>query len=82
MNFSDSNAHPFQVTVLFPSHINIILMKDCFTGDKTLKIIQALDPNKAHGYDGVSIIMLKLRSASILKPLSLIFCNCLNFGTF
>ena len=31
-----------------------------FNYDKILKVIQFLDPNKAHGHDGVSIEMLKL----------------------
>ena len=38
--------------------------------------------NKAHGHELVSIMMLKLSSPSVLKPLSLIFLNCLNSGTF
>lgn len=33
-----------------------------FTNNKFLKIIQPLDPNKAHGHNGVSITMLKLIS--------------------
>lgn len=57
------------------SHVNFISVK-------ILKITQALDPNKAHGPDGVSIKMLKLSRSSILKPLSLIFCKCSNCGTF
>ena len=53
-----------------------------FTSDKILKIIQALDPNKAHGHNGVSIRMLERSSLSMLKAHSLIFRNRLNSGTF
>ena len=53
-----------------------------FDSEKLLKIIQSLDANKAHGYDGISIRMLKLSSPSIIKPLSIIFQNCLKSGIF
>ena len=53
-----------------------------FDNEKLLKIIQSLDANKAHGYDGISIRMLKLGSPSIIKPLSIIFQNCLKSSTF
>ena len=50
--------------------------------EKLLKIIQSLDVNKTHGYDGISIRMLKLSSPSIIKPLSIIFPKCLKCSTF
>ena len=53
-----------------------------FENEKLLKIIQSLDANKSHGYDGISIRMLKLRSPSIIKPLSIIFPNCLKSSIF
>ena len=53
-----------------------------FDNEKLLKIIQSLDANKAHGYDGISIKMLKLSSPFIIKPLSIIFQNCLKSGIF
>ena len=53
-----------------------------FGNEKLLKIIQSLDANKAHGYDGVSIRMLELSSPSIIKPLSNVFQNFLKSGTF
>ena len=46
------------------------------------KIINNLDPNKAHGLDMISIQMLKLCSDSVLPPLELIFKSCLESGTF
>ena len=53
-----------------------------FDNEKLAKIIQSLDPNKAQGYDGISIRMLKLSSPSIIKPLSIIFQNCLKSSVF
>ena len=43
--------------------------------------ILPLDANKAHGYDGISVSMLKLRSQSKIRPLSIIFQNCLKSGS-
>lgn len=39
-----------------------------FDNEKLLKIIESLNANKAHGYDGISIKMLKPIRPSILKP--------------
>ena len=47
-----------------------------------LKIIHSLNINKAHGYDDISITLLKICDSSILKPLSIIFKNCLQSGSF
>ena len=49
---------------------------------KTLKVIQPLDLNKAHGHDDVSVRILKLSCPSITKPLLIIFHNFLKFWTF
>ena len=46
------------------------------------KLIVVLNPNKAHGYDALSIRMLQMCSDSISKPLSIIFRNCLKAGYF
>ena len=40
-----------------------------FTSDDIAKLIQNLDPSKAHGHDMLSIRMLKLCRKSICKPL-------------
>ena len=47
-----------------------------------LKIIQSLDGNKAHKYDGISIRMRKLSSPFIINALSTIFQNCLKSNIF
>ena len=38
--------------------------------------------NKVHGCDDISIHMIKIFDQSIVKPLSIIYQNCLNTGTF
>ena len=53
-----------------------------FTKDDIAKIIKNLNPNKAHGFDMISIRMLKIWGDSILKPLELIFKSCLENGKF
>ena len=40
-----------------------------------LKIIRALNVNKAHGYDCIFIRMIKIYDKSLLKPLILLFKN-------
>ena len=49
---------------------------------KILKLIQALNSNKAHGHDGISIRMLKLCRPLVIKPLSLPFNNYRRDGVF
>ena len=46
------------------------------------KIIKALKVNKTHGYDEISIRMLKLCESAITKPLYLISKNCLSSNIF
>ena len=53
-----------------------------FTTDDISKIINNLDPNKAHGHDMLSIRMIKLCGNSISKPLSITFNDCLKEGKF
>ena len=47
-----------------------------------VKIIIALKVNKAHGHDEIFIRILKLCESAIIKPLYLIFKNCLSSNTF
>ena len=53
-----------------------------FSQDDIAKIIQNLDPNKAHGHDNISIRMLKICGSSIYKPLEMIFKQCIETGVF
>ena len=47
-----------------------------------LKMVNAVNINKAHGQDAISIRMNKLCSKSVVKPLSMIFKNFIDTGTF
>ena len=47
-----------------------------------LKITRSLNYNKVHGYDDISIRLLKICDSSIAKPLTIIFKNCLQIATF
>ena len=53
-----------------------------FLSNGILKIIQNLNPNKAHGHDKISIRMLKICGNSLCRPLELIFTDCLENGIF
>ena len=47
-----------------------------------LKHINQLNINKAHGFDGISVRMIKICGTSISKPLRIIFRKCLETGYF
>ena len=53
-----------------------------FDKAKILAFIRALDSNKAHGWDGISIRMVKICDESLLKPLMNIFRHSLASGKF
>ena len=50
--------------------------------EDVLKIIKSLNINKAHGLDDISITLLQNSVAEVVKPLSLIFKNCIQYGIF
>ena len=66
--------------VIIPANASLssVLFKD----KDILKTIHSLSINKAHGYDDISIRLLKICDSSIVRPLSIIFKNCLQSGTF
>ena len=47
-----------------------------------VNIIMKLNPNKSHGYEGISIAMLQLCSHEIANPLKIIFQHSLSAGCF
>ena len=53
-----------------------------FEKDDILKIIRNLNINKVHGHDSISIRMLKICDSVLVKPLSLIYKNCIDSGVF
>ena len=68
-------------SVLFKRTENVISSID-IASDDIEKIIQKLDPNKAHGHDMISIRLLKICGNSIYKPLQLFFRSCIENGKF
>ena len=57
------------------SHVSV-------TKEQIINIINNLSSNKAHGYDGISVSMLKLCAVEVACPLQIIFQDCINFGIF
>ena len=53
-----------------------------FSQDDILKIIQNLNPNKAHGPDKISICMIKICGKSLCKPLEINFQSCIINGEY
>ena len=45
-------------------------------------MLESQNVNKAHGHDDISIRMIKPRGELIVKPLSIIFKNCIDNGIF
>ena len=67
------NDVPFQAPTLSNFHIS---------DEKILRIIRSLNPNKAHGWDDISVRMIKMSDEALVVPLRLIFENCKNKGIF
>ena len=69
-----------------PSHLNYktgyCLLTVNFSIDDIAKILQNVDPNKAHGHDKISIRMLQLCGNSVCKPLELILKQSMESGSF
>ena len=58
-----------QDTPVVTALINDIHISD----EKMLKIIQSLNPNKAHGCEEISARMIKLSDVALVLPLKIIF---------
>ena len=58
---------------------NTSLLNGFFISDeKILNIIRSLDSNKAHGWDDISVRMIKMCDDILLLPLRLIFESCMS----
>ena len=66
----------------FNSPIASPLTDFTISDEKILRIIRSLNPNKAHGWDDMSIWMINVCDDALLLPLRLIFENCVNQGIF
>ena len=62
-----------------PNHAPVV-SKVCedvvISEDKILKIIRSLNPNKAHGWDEISVRMIRLSDDALVIPFKIIFMNC------
>ena len=61
---------------------NNLLEDVSFSEDDIKNIIESLNPKKAHGWDEISIRMIKMSTESIIKPLFFIYTNCINKRIF
>ena len=50
--------------------------------EKILNIIRSLNPNKAHGWDEISVRMIKMSDVALVSPFKIIVANCLRCGVF
>ena len=53
-----------------------------FKDEDVLKIMTSLNVNKNHGHDDISIRLLQTCSAELMKTLSFIFENCIQYKIF
>ena len=85
-SFFASKCTPLNNNSTVPNSLNYAstagLPSFCFSEEVILKIINALHINKTHGHDDISIWVIRLCSKSVVKPLSMIFNNCVDTGTF
>ena len=65
------NNSSLPVNQIFLTQSNLVSLD--FDEDELLKIIRALNIQKAHGHDDISIRMIKIWDKSLIKPLMLIF---------
>ena len=53
-----------------------------FSSSDISKIIEGLNPNKAHGHESISVKMIKLCGDSIIHPLKLLYESSISCGQF
>ena len=66
----------------FISRCNTVLKNIEIDPSKVLEIVHSLDSSKAHGWDSLSISVIKICYAEIVMPLFLICEKCLTTGKF
>ena len=65
------------------SPVSTTLLNDfVISEEKIINIIRSLNPNKAHGWDEISVRMIKLSNGALALSLKIIFTNCLSRGLF
>ena len=84
--FFASKCHPLNIGSTLPHSLSntpvVELFSFQFNDQDILNIIRVLHVYKAHGCDDILICMIKTCDQSFVKPLSIIWQNCLNKGTF
>ena len=75
--FNNGSECPSQLIFVTNERLSSIALDD----KDTIKIIIALNINRSHGHDDISIRMIKICDSVLVKPLS-IFNNCVRTGTF
>ena len=75
-----NNNSSLPVNQLFLTHSRLMSLD--FDEDELLLIIRALNINKAHGHDDISIRMIKICDKSLIKPLMLIFKKSIRFSYY
>ena len=63
-------------------HTNACLNSFSFTEKDIPAIIKSLVPNKSHGWDNISVKMIKMYGKQLTLPLKMIFQADLNDGAF
>ena len=84
-NFFADQCKPFDINSILPPFLKRTnnLLTNIQVSEKTISdIINKLDAKKAHGFDGISIAMLKICSLEISIPLCIIFNKCVQSGAF
>ena len=80
------NSTPINNDSYLPSSFEFYFQSRLFSlniiEDNILKIVKALNINKTHGHDEISIRMIKSCDEALAKPLFLIYKNCINTGIF
>ena len=76
--FSRQRKVPGSQTYITDSKLSSLQFED----NNTIKIIRSLSTNKTLRHDDIFIRMLKICDLGIIKPLSIIFRNCIKHSTF
>ena len=77
-SLENSSVLPVNQKFLTQSRLNSIDINE----NEVLNIIRALNIHKAHGYDNISIRMIKMCDKSLLKPLTLLFENSIKSSCY
>ena len=60
----------------------MVLSEVSFSESDIQSALKSLNPNKSHGWDGISIRMIQMCGDIIIAPLLIIYTNCILKGVF